>query len=83
MHSAHAHTVLLQGLTNIVRVVCVCAVSHTHRYLTTIQGALYKATPPFGVYTARVDALRELRKQLHVLNDAADPAGPYLAVRAI
>ena len=63
--------------------VCVFASSHAHRYLTTIQGALYKATPPFGVYTARVDALRELRKQLHVLNDAADPAGPYLAVRAV
>jgi len=50
------------------------------RYLTTIQGALYKATPPFGIYGSRLDALKELRKQLHVLNDNVDGTGPYLAV---
>jgi hypothetical protein len=49
------------------------------RYLTTIQGALYKATPPFGIFGSRLDALKELRKQLLVLNDAACADGPYLA----
>jgi glutathione S-transferase len=48
-------------------------------YVTTIQGALYKATPPFGIYGSRLEALDELRRQLLVLNDAADATGPYLA----
>jgi glutathione S-transferase len=48
-------------------------------YITSIQGALYKATPPFGIFGSRLDALKELRKQLHILNDAADPKGPFLA----
>ena len=48
-------------------------------YVTTIQGALYKATPPFGTFGSRLEALAELRKQLLVLNDAADVTGPYLA----
>jgi hypothetical protein len=34
-------------------------------YLTTIQGALYKATPPFGIFGSRLDALQELRKQVY------------------
>jgi len=48
-------------------------------YVTTIQGALYKATPPFGIFGSRLEALAELRKQLIVLNNAADETGPYLA----
>jgi len=48
-------------------------------YVTTIQGALYKATPPFGIFGSRLEALAELRKQLIVLNNAADATGPYLA----
>lgn len=52
-------------------------------YLTTIQGVLYKATPPFGIYGSRLDALKELRKQLLILNDVADADGPYLAGKDI
>mmetsp|Transcript_42175 Transcript_42175/g.100116 ORF Transcript_42175/g.100116 Transcript_42175/m.100116 type:complete len:300 (-) Transcript_42175:178-1077(-) len=48
-------------------------------YITTIQGVLYKPNPPFGMYASRTDAIAELRKQLKILSDAADPAGPYLA----
>ena len=33
-------------------------------YLTTIQGAMYKATPPFGIFGSRLDALQELREQV-------------------
>lgn len=50
------------------------------RYLTTIQGALYKAQPPFGIYGSRLEALQELQTQLHILNSAADADGPYIAV---
>lgn len=38
-------------------------------YLTTIQGCLYKAVPPFGMYGCRKDAIAEFRRQLHVIDD--------------
>lgn len=49
-------------------------------YITTIQGALYKATPPFGIYGTRSDAFNELKKQLKVIDDLIenDKDGIYL-----
>jgi len=49
-------------------------------YLTTIQGCLYKATPPFGIYGTRQDAIDEFRKQMKVIDDLidADKNGIYL-----
>jgi len=56
-------------------------------YLTTIQGCLYKATPPFGTFGCRSDALREFRRQMQVIDDvvaaaqaadAGSSSGPYL-----
>ena len=49
-------------------------------YLTTIQGCLYKATPPFGIYGTRKDAIDEFRKQMNVIDDLidADKDGIYL-----
>jgi len=41
-------------------------------YLTTIQGCMYKASPPFGMYGTRQDALAEFQKQLGVINDLID-----------
>ena len=36
------------------------------------QGCMYKATPPFGIYGTRQDALNEYVKQLGVINDLLD-----------
>jgi glutathione S-transferase len=49
-------------------------------YITTIQGALYKAAPPFGVYGTRSDALEELQKQLGIIDGFVedDRDGIYL-----
>jgi glutathione S-transferase len=49
-------------------------------YITTIQGALYKATPPFGSFGTRKTALVELQKQLLVLENllVVDNNGLYL-----
>lgn len=49
-------------------------------YITTIQGCLYKPSPPFGVYGTRSDALEELQKQLKVIDDLIDESkdGIYL-----
>lgn len=49
-------------------------------YITTIQGALYKAAPPFGIYGTRSDALNELQKQLKIIDDLIDDGkkGIYL-----
>ncbi len=41
-------------------------------YITTIQGCLYKPSPPFGVYGTRSDAIEELKKQLKVVDDLID-----------
>ena len=38
-------------------------------YIATIQGCLYKAKPPFGIYSTRIDALQELIRQLHIIED--------------
>lgn len=47
-------------------------------YLTTIQGCMYKATPPFGIYQTRRDALDEYVKQLNIINDLVSDSGGYL-----
>jgi len=47
-------------------------------YLTTIQGCLYKATPPFGMHGTRKDAIAEFRRQLQVIDDLLDGKGQYL-----
>eukprot|EP00560_Eucampia_antarctica_P008205 CAMPEP_0197826140 /NCGR_PEP_ID=MMETSP1437-20131217/3126_1 /TAXON_ID=49252 ORGANISM="Eucampia antarctica, Strain CCMP1452" /NCGR_SAMPLE_ID=MMETSP1437 /ASSEMBLY_ACC=CAM_ASM_001096 /LENGTH=357 /DNA_ID=CAMNT_0043426437 /DNA_START=84 /DNA_END=1157 /DNA_ORIENTATION=- len=41
-------------------------------YLTTIQGCMYKASPPFGIFGSRKDALAEYQKQLQVIDDVID-----------
>ncbi len=41
-------------------------------YITTIQGCLYKPSPPFGVYGTRSDAIEELQKQLKVIDELID-----------
>ena len=51
---------------------------HHDLYLGAIQGALYRASPPFGVFGSRSAALEELRKQLAVLENLAVDSGPYL-----
>lgn len=47
-------------------------------YITTIQGCLYKPSPPFGIFATRQEALKELQKQLQVLEDLMVAGGPYL-----
>lgn len=47
-------------------------------YITTIQGCLYKAAPPFGIYGTRSDALNELKKQLNIIEDLVSDDGLYL-----
>jgi len=49
-------------------------------YITTIQGCLYKPSPPFGIYGTRQDALKELQKQLQIIDDliSDDRGGDYL-----
>lgn len=41
-------------------------------YLTTIQGCMYKASPPFGSFGSRKSALAEYQKQLQVIDDLID-----------
>jgi len=49
-------------------------------YLTTIQGCLYKATPPFGIFGDRKDAIADFCRQLNVIDDVidSDENGLYL-----
>jgi glutathione S-transferase len=49
-------------------------------YITTIQGCLYKAAPPFGIFGSRLDAFEELKKQLRVIDDliCEEKDGMYL-----
>ncbi|CAE8618392.1 unnamed protein product [Polarella glacialis] len=47
-------------------------------YVAAIQGAMYKAAPPFGTFQSRWEALAELRKQVRVINGLASEEGPYL-----
>ena len=42
-------------------------------YISTIQGCLYKAKPPFGMYHTRIDAIQEFRRQLCILEDLMIP----------
>eukprot|EP00522_Entomoneis_paludosa_P013132 CAMPEP_0172452528 /NCGR_PEP_ID=MMETSP1065-20121228/10159_1 /TAXON_ID=265537 /ORGANISM="Amphiprora paludosa, Strain CCMP125" /LENGTH=372 /DNA_ID=CAMNT_0013204595 /DNA_START=324 /DNA_END=1442 /DNA_ORIENTATION=+ len=41
-------------------------------YLTTIQGCLYKAEGPFGIYGTRKEAVKEFSRQLNVIEDQID-----------
>jgi glutathione S-transferase/diadenosine tetraphosphate (Ap4A) HIT family hydrolase len=52
--------------------------SHHDTYLGPIQGCLYKPAPPFGRFTSRSAALKELVAQLAVAEALASPTGPYL-----
>jgi glutathione S-transferase len=47
-------------------------------YLTSIQGCLYKAVPPFGAFGSRKDALKEYSEQLYKIADLMDDTGPYM-----
>eukprot|EP00638_Chattonella_subsalsa_P000110 CAMPEP_0117754686 /NCGR_PEP_ID=MMETSP0947-20121206/12968_1 /TAXON_ID=44440 /ORGANISM="Chattonella subsalsa, Strain CCMP2191" /LENGTH=373 /DNA_ID=CAMNT_0005573805 /DNA_START=141 /DNA_END=1262 /DNA_ORIENTATION=- len=47
-------------------------------YIQPIQGCMYKATPPFSMFSTRSDALAELKKQLTVLESMVSEEGPYL-----
>jgi len=47
-------------------------------YVGAIQGCMYKPAPPFGIHSSRQAALADLKKQLLVINDAADETGPFL-----
>ena len=47
-------------------------------YLTTIQGCLYKTSPPFGTYGTRQDALMEFQHQLQILDKLVIDDGLYL-----
>lgn len=47
-------------------------------YITTIQGCLYKASPPFGTFGTRSDALKELVKQLKIIDDLICDDGLYI-----
>lgn len=47
-------------------------------YVTTIQGCLYKASPPFGIFGTRSDALKELIKQLNIIDDLICDDGLYI-----
>ena len=52
-------------------------------YLTTIQGCMYKATPPFGPFQSRWEALAEVKKQVRIINDLASDEGPFLSGKDI
>lgn len=41
---------------------------------------MYKAAPPFGIYDNREDALKELKRQMAVLEEMADAEGGYVCV---
>uniref|UniRef100_A0A7S0BWJ6 HIT domain-containing protein n=1 Tax=Proboscia inermis TaxID=420281 RepID=A0A7S0BWJ6_9STRA len=48
-------------------------------YMTTIQGCLYKAAPPFGIYGSRKEAQAEFIRQISVVADIVnDDDGRYL-----
>ena len=50
-------------------------------YLTTIQGCMYRASGPFGMFGTRKDAIAEYTKQLNVIEtmiDGNDDEGIYL-----
>jgi diadenosine tetraphosphate (Ap4A) HIT family hydrolase/glutathione S-transferase len=48
-------------------------------YMTTIQGCMYKAAPPFSQFGTRKDALAEYVRQWKVVEDLYDPSqGMYL-----
>jgi glutathione S-transferase len=48
-------------------------------YISPIQGCIYKAAPPFGVFSTREKAIAELRRQLNNLENLLDEQStPYL-----
>ena len=52
-------------------------------YITTIQSAMYRAAPPFGQFSSRIDALQELARQLQTINSYVDDEGPYITGKEI
>lgn len=44
-------------------------------YLSTIQGCLYKTSPPFGRFQDRHDALEEFRRQMNIIDDIIQKQG--------
>ncbi|CEM05689.1 unnamed protein product [Vitrella brassicaformis CCMP3155] len=47
-------------------------------YISPIQGAMYKAAPPFGPFDDRQAALSELKRQLETVEACVSPDGPYI-----
>ena len=48
-------------------------------YISPIQGCLYKAAPPFGVFSTRSKAIVELRRQLEIIDGILDEkCTPYM-----
>lgn len=47
-------------------------------YLTTIQGCMYKATPPFGTFGCRSAAISEYREQMNIIDDLLVGGDKYL-----
>ena len=50
-------------------------------YLTSIQGCLYKAKPPFGTFTNRAAAIAEFQRQMNIIEDMVEDdkdGGDYL-----
>eukprot|EP00814_Leptocylindrus_danicus_P017080 CAMPEP_0116015292 /NCGR_PEP_ID=MMETSP0321-20121206/6755_1 /TAXON_ID=163516 /ORGANISM="Leptocylindrus danicus var. danicus, Strain B650" /LENGTH=355 /DNA_ID=CAMNT_0003485045 /DNA_START=71 /DNA_END=1138 /DNA_ORIENTATION=+ len=47
-------------------------------YITTIQGCLYKAAPPFGIFMTRSKAIDELKRQLDIIDELVEDEGLYL-----
>lgn len=47
-------------------------------YLTTIQGCLYKPSPPFGTFGTRQEALLEFERQLAIIDKLIIDDGLYL-----
>lgn len=70
-----------------------CFLPHCHKsnliarihdmYLTTIQGCLYKAAPPFGIYGTRSKAITEFQKQLGIIDELVEEEGLYLTGKEV
>lgn len=47
-------------------------------YIVAIQPCMYKASPPFGTFGSRWEALAEIRRQLQIIGGLASEEGPFL-----
>ena len=52
---------------------------HHDLYLGPVQGAMYKAVPPFAAFSSRAEALAEISKQCGVLEDMVPEGAAYIA----